>query len=97
MSKNKLSVDDVKHVAKLANLPLSDDEIRLFDSQLSETLSHAKDLDELDTKNIKPTSQVTGKENELRQDEIKPGLTQTQALQNAKSHNGFFVSKVSWN
>lgn len=98
MNKSKLAISDVTHVAKLANLPLSQEELTLFQSQLSETLSYVEDLEELDTKGIIPTPQVTGKTNELREDQIKPGLTKQQALQNAtETHNGFFkVPKVVW-
>lgn len=97
MTNQKLSIDEIKHIAKLANLPLTDEEIKKYDAQLSETLNYVDDLNELDTKNIVPTPQVTGKENEFREDEIKPCLTQQEALKNAKSHNGFFVAKISWN
>ncbi len=85
---------DVNHVAKLANLTLSDDEKKKFEAQLEETVEYIKGLDEVDTNGVEPTSQVTGLENVTREDEIKPSLTQAQALSNAKStYNGFFKVK----
>lgn len=85
---------NVTHVAKLANLPLSDEEIKKFDAQLQETLNYIEQLNEVDTKNIEPTSQVTGLENVLAEDSAKPSLTQEQALANAKEqHNGLFKVK----
>jgi aspartyl-tRNA(Asn)/glutamyl-tRNA(Gln) amidotransferase subunit C len=85
---------NVKHVARLANLPLTDEEIKQFEPQLEETLKYIEQLDEVDTKNIKPTSQVTGLENVLDEDNATPSLTQQDALANAKSkHNGFFKVK----
>lgn len=82
---------DVSHVAKLANLPLTDDEKKRYAKQLNETLSVIANLSELDTKGIDPTSQVTGLENVTREDVITPSLTQKEALQNAKaSYNGYF-------
>lgn len=85
---------DVNHVAKLANLTLSDEEKTKFEKQLEETIEYIKGLDEVDTNDIDPTSQVTGLENVTREDEIKPSLTQEQALSNSKStHNGFFKVK----
>lgn len=82
---------DVSHVAKLANLPLSDAEKKKFEKQLSETLDYVKQLEEIDTKGVEPTSQVTGLENVTREDEVTPSLSQEEALSNAKStHNGFF-------
>lgn len=81
---------DVSHVAKLANLPLSDEEKTRFEKQLSETLDYVKQLEEIDTKGVEPTSQVTGLENVTREDEPRPSLSQDEALKNAKSvHNGF--------
>ncbi len=85
---------DVNHVAKLANLPLSDEEKKKFEKQLEETAAYVEELDEVDTNGVEPTSQVTGLENVTREDEIKPSLTQEQALTNAKStNNGFFKVK----
>lgn len=85
---------DVNHVAKLANLILSEEEKAKFEKQLEETVEYVEGLNEVDTNNIEPTSQVTGLENIAREDEIKPSLTQEQALSNAKStHKGFFKVK----
>lgn len=98
--KTKLTIDEVKHVAKLANLPLSDEEIILFIVQLSAILDFVSKLQKIDTKNIKETSQITGLENVFRADEIDTLrlLTQEDALANAKeTHNGYFkVPKISW-
>lgn len=100
MAKKKLTVDEVKHVAKLANLPLSDEEIILFIIQLSAILDFVSKLQKIDTNDVGETSQVTGLENVFREDEIDNErlLTQEEALANAKeTHNGFFkVPKISW-
>lgn len=86
---------DVSHVAKLANLPLSDKEKKKFEKQLSETLDYVNQLSEIDTKNVEPTSQVTGLENITRDDIVTPSLPQEEVLKNAKSkHNGFFKVKA---
>ncbi|KKQ75324.1 MAG: Aspartyl/glutamyl-tRNA(Asn/Gln) amidotransferase subunit C [Candidatus Woesebacteria bacterium GW2011_GWB1_38_5b] len=85
---------DVTHVAKLANLTLSSGEKKKFEKQLQETVEYIEELDEIDVKDIEPTSQVTGLENVLREDEVKPSLSQEDALKNAKStYNGFFKVK----
>ncbi|MBP6913416.1 MAG: Asp-tRNA(Asn)/Glu-tRNA(Gln) amidotransferase subunit GatC [Candidatus Levybacteria bacterium] len=86
---------DVKKVAKLANLPLTTAEEKKFETQLEETISYIQSLDEIDTKGVSPTSQVTGLVNVLREDTITPSLTQEEALKNAQStHNGFFKVKA---
>ncbi len=90
---------DVSHVAKLANLPLSEEEKKKFEKQLSETLDYVNQLEEIDTKGVEPTSQVTGLENVTREDVVTPSLSQEEVLKNAPStgsgqakstHNGFF-------
>ena len=85
---------DIFHVAKLANLPLTDEEKKKFEKQLEETISYIQNLNEVDATGIEPTSQVTGLENVTRDDIVKPSLSQEDALKNAKStHNGFFKVK----
>lgn len=85
---------DVNHVAKLANLTLTEAEKNKLGKQLEDTIGYIKSLDEVDTGNVEPTSQVTGLENVTREDEVKPSLSQEDALKNAKStHNGFFKVK----
>ena len=82
---------DVKHIAKLANLPINGDEEKKLEKQLSETLTYIEILQEVDTKNVEPTAHVTGLENVTREDTPYPSLTQEQALMNTKKqHEGFF-------
>src|SRR3989344_909075 len=91
---SKLSDSDVKHVAKLANLPLTSEEISRFKSQLSQVLAYVEKLSEVDTEKVEPTSQTTGLENVLRKDEIKVdvNLSQKEALSGTeKAYNGYFV------
>jgi len=66
-----LSDKDVLHIAKLAKLRLSDEEVKKFGSQLSGMLEYFEQLSEVDTENVDPTSQVTGLHNVTREDEIE--------------------------
>ena len=61
---------DISAVAKLANLSLSTEELKLFSSQLPDTLEHITVINELNTSQVEPTSQVTGLTNVTRPDEI---------------------------
>ena len=86
----QLTKDEVKKVAKLANLPLTEKEEEKFAEQLSETLSYVESLNEVDTGNVDQTSQVTGLVNVTREDEVVPSFTQEQVLSNVKSsYQGF--------
>lgn len=90
----KLTANDTKHVAVLAKLNLTDKEISKFTTQLSKVVDLMDELKEVDTKDIKPTSQTTKLTNILRPDEIKEDqiLTQDQALSGKDTiQNGFFV------
>lgn len=94
MMKAKLTIAEVKHVAKLANLTFSDEEAEIYRGQLSGVLDIVDELQQIDTAKINPTSQVTGLVNVFREDEVDPTrtFTQEEALRNAKkTHNGFFV------
>jgi aspartyl-tRNA(Asn)/glutamyl-tRNA(Gln) amidotransferase subunit C len=87
----KLTKDQVLHIAKLANLTLTQKEVKKFQQDLTDILDYISVLDELDTKNVKPTSQVMGLKNVFRQDKKGRPLTQKKALANAKNtYKGYF-------
>jgi aspartyl-tRNA(Asn)/glutamyl-tRNA(Gln) amidotransferase subunit C len=79
----KLSLAQVEHVAKLAQLALTDQEKELFRDQLSSILQHAERLQELDTRDIPPTATVLPLENVMRDDEVQPSLSLADVLANA--------------
>lgn len=94
MSRQKISDEEINHIAQLANLELSEKELKLLAPQFSSVLDLVSKIKELDTTNIAETSQVTGQENVFREDTVdsKRILTQEEALSNAKNkHNGYFV------
>ena len=88
----KLTNSDVLHVAELAKLDLTEDEIDKFLPQLSEIVDHVSELQKVDTTNIDPTSQTTGLTNVLRDDEVKTSsIDQSGALSGTdNTYNGFF-------
>ncbi|MDO8497931.1 MAG: Asp-tRNA(Asn)/Glu-tRNA(Gln) amidotransferase subunit GatC [bacterium] len=89
-----ISKEEVLHLGKLANLPLSDEEISKYEKQLSETLSYVENLSELDTKDVKPTSQTTNLQDVFFKDgaENKRLLKTEEATKNSKKNkNGLFI------
>jgi aspartyl-tRNA(Asn)/glutamyl-tRNA(Gln) amidotransferase subunit C len=81
-----LSEKDVRYVAGLAHLELTEDEVKRFLPQLDSILQYVQKLNELDTSAIEPMAQVTypGSENAaFRADEPRRNLTQDEALANA--------------
>jgi aspartyl-tRNA(Asn)/glutamyl-tRNA(Gln) amidotransferase subunit C len=92
----KLSRSDVEHVAHLARLGLSDEEVTLLEGQLNHILEQYAVLSTLDTDDIPPTAQVIELEGVLRDDVVRPGLDVEAAMANApeRSNDHFVVPAV---
>jgi aspartyl-tRNA(Asn)/glutamyl-tRNA(Gln) amidotransferase subunit C len=95
----RITEEEVRHVAELANLALTQEEIDRMVQDLSGILSHVDKLNELDTSNIEPMSQVLYDAEEtatLREDVERPCLSNAEALANAPAAgSGYFkVPKV---
>ncbi len=86
-----LTVAEVRHVAELAKLRLTEAEITEYTEQLSAILEYAAILQAVDTSNVPPTPYVLSLENVLAEDLPGPSLTNEQALANAPDQaDGFF-------
>src|ERR1019366_8359248 len=75
--------DEVRHVARLARLELSDEEVDRMAVELAGVLQHISTISELDLAGVAPTSHVVAVENALRPDEPRPSLTRERALASA--------------
>ncbi len=82
-----LSRKDVEHVAHLARLGLTDDEMARLEGQLNHILDQYAVLAELDTDHIAPTAQTIELENILRDDEVRPSLPADKILDLAPEAN----------
>ena len=85
--------DQVLHVAKLARLRLTDEEVERMSGELSTILEAIEQIGELDLDEVQPTSHVIDLENVLRPDEPRPCLPRERALENAPdaTEEGFRV------
>lgn len=89
-----LTIEDVKKVALLARLKLSDEELAKMQEQLSSILDYMQVLQEVDVTDVPPTAQVTDVVNIVRPDEVRPSLSVEEALANAPDReNGYFKVK----
>ena len=86
-----LTQDEVRHVAELAKLRLTEQEIEQYAEQLSAILDYAERIQEVDTSSVPPTPYVLPLSNVMREDEPNPCLPNQVAMANAPDHeNGFF-------
>jgi aspartyl-tRNA(Asn)/glutamyl-tRNA(Gln) amidotransferase subunit C len=79
----QLSREEVEHIAELARLALSDEELALYQEQLSAILEHFERLQELDTEAIPPTATVLPLRSVMRADEPRPPFSREDILANA--------------
>ena len=86
----KLSREDVLHIALLARLGLTEDEVDRFRGQLSDILENFEILEQVDTTNVPPTAQPIPLQNVVREDEVAPSLPQSEILANAPRREGEF-------
>ena len=83
--------EQVKHIASLAKLKFTEDELDGFTKKFSQVLSYVEKLDEVDTENIAPTFQVNDNIKEFRDDIVIEGLSKDEVLQNTvEKQYGYF-------
>ncbi len=92
-----ISKEDVKHIAWLARLEITEKEIEKFTQQLGQILQHASKIKEVNTQNIKPTAHPQPLKNVFREDVAKESITLEKALKNApkKESGAFTVPRIS--
>jgi aspartyl-tRNA(Asn)/glutamyl-tRNA(Gln) amidotransferase subunit C len=91
-----ISREEVLHIAKLATLSLSEEEVGLFQEQLGKILEYFRKLEEVDTDNVEPMKHVIATENIFREDEPQESVSPEEVLKNApKRRDDYFeVPKV---
>jgi aspartyl-tRNA(Asn)/glutamyl-tRNA(Gln) amidotransferase subunit C len=92
----KIPLQEVKYIAELARLKLTEDELLLFTKQLNNILDYMEKLNKVDTRGIKPTSHALYITNALREDIVERSLRKKEAMDNApqKDRDFFLVPKV---
>jgi len=75
-----LTPADIRHIAKLSRINLSEKEVAKFTKELSSILECVDKLKEVDTRKCKPTKQITGLKQIFRKDEVKRGLADVEKL-----------------
>ncbi|WP_342526220.1 Asp-tRNA(Asn)/Glu-tRNA(Gln) amidotransferase subunit GatC [Chryseomicrobium sp. FSL W7-1435] len=81
-----ITKEEVRHVAHLARLAITEEEVEHFTEQLAKIVQFADKLNELDTTNVEPTTHVLPLENVLREDKSVAGLDREIMMKNVKEH-----------
>lgn len=88
---DKISIEKVEHIAWLAKIELSQDEKKLFTNQFNTILEYFEVINEIDTEDVQPTTQVLGATTTLREDRVSTSLSIDDALSNTThSERRFF-------
>lgn len=82
---------DVRYVAKLARLALTEEEARTYGAQLANILEHVSALNELDTSDVAATAQVVESRNAWREDELSACLSRDEVLAEAPRAQGSYI------
>ena len=83
-----ISEADVRHVAMLARLALTDEQVSTLQAELSTILGHIDELQNLDLEDVQPTAHPLAMTNSTRADVVRPGLSREDALLNAPASDG---------
>jgi len=81
----------VKHIATLVRLGISEEEAQKFSGQFSSIIDYFNMLNEVDTDNVTPASDIANAENVLREDVVKPSMSRDEFLKNAPNSEGGYV------
>ncbi len=89
---DKITRVDVEHIAKLARLKMSPEELQRYQNDLSAILDYMDQLNELNTENVEPTAHPLPVHTVLREDEVSSSYEPDQALRNAPKRDGSFFA-----
>lgn len=88
---SKITADEVRRIAALANIGLAEDEVEKYATELGQIVTFVEQLSDVDTEGVEPTDQVTGLVDVWREDEVRKDFGREELLSNAPDQkDGFF-------
>ena len=87
----QISSDEVRHLALLCRVAMSDDDVELMRDQMSDILGNISILNEVDTEGVEPTGHSVDLVSVMREDEVQPSLELEETLANAPTREGDFI------
>ena len=91
MSDKKITIEEVKHIAKLSKLNIPDNELEYYSSEMDKLINHFNILSKVDTSNVEPMTHVNAMTNVYREDKSKESLTTKEAIKNSSETFGQFI------
>jgi len=91
MSDKKITIDEVKHIAKLSKLNISDDELEYYVSEMDKMINYFNILSKVDTSKVEPMTHVSNIKNVTRDDKEKQSLKASDAIKNSPETFGRFI------
>ena len=91
MSDKKITIEEVKHIARLSKLNIPDNELEYYSSEMDKLINHFNILSKVDTSNVKPMTHVNTMINVYREDKSKESLTTKEAIKNSSETFGQFI------
>ncbi|MBI2964835.1 MAG: Asp-tRNA(Asn)/Glu-tRNA(Gln) amidotransferase subunit GatC [Chloroflexi bacterium] len=86
-----LTPDDVRRVAQLTRIAMTDREVETLQAQLAKVLDHFQSLRQVDTDGVEPTGHATATTSVMRDDETRPSLPREAVLRNAPEVDEPFI------
>ena len=90
-AKHKITIDEVRHLALLTRINMTEDEMEVMRGQMSDILDSIEVLNQVDTEGVEPTAHSTGVDSVLREDESLPSIPIEDALLNAPNVHDDFI------
>lgn len=87
-----VSKEDVKHIANLSKLNLTEDELEKYTTELSDIVNFANELSNINVEGVKPTAHILDIKNVFREDEVQDSYDREEILKNAPSKDAGCVS-----
>lgn len=91
MSNEKITIKEVKHIAKLSKLNIPDNELEYYLFEIDKMLNHFKIISTVDTSGVKPMTHVNELTNVFREDKSIDSLTTKEAIENSSETFGQFI------
>lgn len=89
---SKISEEEVKHIASLAKLKLSDEEVKKYSEDLGSIAEFIEQLNEVDVSKVNPTAFILDLQNVFRKDELKPSFERDEIISNAPAKDAGCIS-----